>query len=198
MIGVHFTTLRRWADAGHIEYMRTPGGKRRFNRAAIQTFLDSHRQGSIALEPGFASNALVLARQQMKEISTEGQPWLDLLTTEQRTYLRGTGNRLMALLMQYGSREGEGDIFLEEGRKIAREYGEICYQIGMTVAQSVDVFLLFRRPILDAIHETGTLNGFSDMEGRRIYQKSMHFLDDLLTAMVEQFSKRQNPFLRKE
>jgi excisionase family DNA binding protein len=29
-LGVHVSTLNRWADAGHLETYRTPGGHRRF------------------------------------------------------------------------------------------------------------------------------------------------------------------------
>ena len=33
-LGVHLTTLRRWADNGDIPVMLTPGGHRRFARHA--------------------------------------------------------------------------------------------------------------------------------------------------------------------
>jgi excisionase family DNA binding protein len=31
-LGISLATIRRWADAGKIQYWRTPGGQRRFSR----------------------------------------------------------------------------------------------------------------------------------------------------------------------
>ena len=44
-LGVHPTTLRRWADAGEILVMLTPGGHRRFAMADVERFAKVlHRQ----------------------------------------------------------------------------------------------------------------------------------------------------------
>ena len=39
-LGVHFTTLRKWADEGEIRVFRTPGGHRRFSLADLRRFLE--------------------------------------------------------------------------------------------------------------------------------------------------------------
>lgn len=191
-LGVHFTTLRRWADAGKINFIRTPGGVRRFTIEAIHEFIQSRQQSA----PSSSNLAIVHQVSEMVEQKTpqrEGRmrPWMARLTDSQRTYLRGTGNRLMALIMQYSSRDSGNEIYLEEGRKISREYGDICFQIGMSISETVEAFLMFRRPILEAVHDAGALNGFSDPESVKIYQKTMSFLDDILTATVEQYNKNQ-------
>ena len=43
-LGVSLSTVRRWADQGHLASIRTPGGQRRFPREAIEAFLKSLRQ----------------------------------------------------------------------------------------------------------------------------------------------------------
>ena len=43
-LGVHSTTLRRWADNGDIPVMLTPGGHRRFTVADIERFAEEHRR----------------------------------------------------------------------------------------------------------------------------------------------------------
>ena len=43
-LGVSLSTVRRWADQGHLQAIRTPGGQRRFSREAIERFLDSLHQ----------------------------------------------------------------------------------------------------------------------------------------------------------
>ena len=34
-------TIRRWADAGHLDCYRTPGGQRRFSREQLDGFVGS-------------------------------------------------------------------------------------------------------------------------------------------------------------
>jgi excisionase family DNA binding protein len=62
-LGVHFTTLRRWADAGQISCIRTPGGRRRFSKNDLQAFINNMRQAdahSVSLAE--YSNAIQYAR----------------------------------------------------------------------------------------------------------------------------------------
>jgi excisionase family DNA binding protein len=40
-LGVSLATVRRWADAGHLAYYRTPGGQRRFSREQLERFVAS-------------------------------------------------------------------------------------------------------------------------------------------------------------
>jgi len=41
-------TVTRWASAGRITSIRTPGGHRRFEREVIRQFIVASRQGSTA------------------------------------------------------------------------------------------------------------------------------------------------------
>ena len=51
-LGVSLATVRRWADAGHLEYYRTPGGQRRFSREQLEQFVASMHQASTADDDG--------------------------------------------------------------------------------------------------------------------------------------------------
>jgi excisionase family DNA binding protein len=44
-LGVSLSTVRRWADEGHLSASRTPGGQRRFSSEEIDRFVESLRQG---------------------------------------------------------------------------------------------------------------------------------------------------------
>jgi excisionase family DNA binding protein len=47
-LGVSLATVRRWADAGHLDYYRTPGGQRRFSREQLEQFVASmHQPGPV-------------------------------------------------------------------------------------------------------------------------------------------------------
>jgi excisionase family DNA binding protein len=51
-LGVSLATVRRWADAGHLEYYRTPGGQRRFSRDQLEQFVASMHQASTVNDDG--------------------------------------------------------------------------------------------------------------------------------------------------
>lgn len=60
VLGVHESTVRRWADRGAIKTIRTPGNQRRFSREDCERIA---RDGYVDTEAGSASSrvALVLA-----------------------------------------------------------------------------------------------------------------------------------------
>lgn len=201
-LGVHFTTLRRWADAGDVAFIRTPGGRRRFSLKALDAFLLRQSQGGTASaslanveamaaveEPGgpMGSRAMNHARQSARELKTT-DGWMTRLNDEQRTVLRGTGRKLMALLLQYNSRTEGGEVFLDEGKRIARMYSLICSQVGLNLTETVRVFLQFRRSVLEAVLETSSLERSDDLEeGSRLYNRTTDFLDGMLLDLVSSY-----------
>lgn len=194
-LGVHFTTLRRWADAGEIAYIRTPGGRRRFSVKALALFVEIMSQGAdlATIETGLVplqERAIDHARQSVRSLS-QTENWLGRMSDTQRARLKGTGHRLMALLLQFNSRLEGGEVFVDEGKRITREYSQVCSSIGLSLPETVHVFLFFRRSILDAIHETGTLSG-ADYEGLRLFRRTNHFLDELLLELIVSYQSAQD------
>jgi excisionase family DNA binding protein len=51
-LGVSLATIRRWANAGYLDYYRTPGGQRRFSREQLDRFMASMRQAGGSTERG--------------------------------------------------------------------------------------------------------------------------------------------------
>jgi excisionase family DNA binding protein len=43
-LGVSLGTIRRWADMGHLQSYRTPGGQRRFSVEQIEQFVETLEQ----------------------------------------------------------------------------------------------------------------------------------------------------------
>jgi len=188
-LGVHFTTLRRWADAGQAPCIRTPGGRRRFRRGELASFLASLQQGqSTALAPaaGLQHPAGVSVRVSHLDVSDE--PWYRKIGEEQRNAMRRGGQQLMAILMQYATRLNGGDAFLLEGRRLAVYYGEACRQSGLSLIETMQAFLRVRNSIFDSIYEAGTLAGHPDADTWRLYDRMNEFLDSMLLATVEAYN----------
>jgi excisionase family DNA binding protein len=184
-IGVHFTTLRRWADEGEVPCIRTPGGRRRFKKEELDGFMAGLRQGG-------AGALAVLKRIEQPvtfgrggNLGVRNEPWYERLDESHRSVMRSEGQQLMAVLMQYASRSNGGEAFLDEGRRLATHYGEVFYSAGLSLVETVRAFILVRRSISDSVYEAGTLAGPPDAEGWRLYERINHFLDTMLLTILE-------------
>jgi len=190
LLGVHPSTLRRWADSGKISYTRTLSGRRRFLRTALENARGEMNQPSPVTKPEqFESKTLNLARQRTSDLSNRPEDWTAHLSEDQRLLFRYSGQRLLGLMMQFISRMDGAETFLDEGRRVAGDYGRICYKAGLSVSQTAEVFLYFRRSILESVQTTAGLSGPNDQDGHRIFLRTVDFFDLLLVATIESHSK---------
>ena len=191
-LGVHFTTLRRWADDGKVPCIRTPGRRRRFKKSELDAFMSSLRQGE---SPG------LMALQKLEQGVTfdrpshagvRGEPWYRRLDETQRMAMRAEGQQLMAVLMQYATRSNGGEAFLEEGQRLATHYGEVCYSVGLSLVETVRAFILVRRSITDSVYEAGALAGPPDADTWRLYDRTNHFLDTMLLTILSAYDQARH------
>jgi excisionase family DNA binding protein len=188
LLGVHFTTLRRWVDAGKVPCIRTPGGRRRFRRAELIDFLESLRQGTdTSLAPFPSPHHVAAASVRRVNLGVTGEPWYQKIDDQRRAAMRQGGQQLMAILMQYASRSNGGEPFLLEGRRLAAYYGESCHASGLSIVETMQAFLRVRHSIIDSVYEAGSLAGLPDADTWRLYDRMHEFLDAMLLTTVETY-----------
>jgi excisionase family DNA binding protein len=188
ILGVHFTTLRRWANEGQIACIRTPGGRRRFSAEVIGRFLHRRQQAEAAGLPAILENRIIdHTRHDIRGLNPQTETWMSLLSPEQKLRLRQTGHRLNALLLQFSTPTANGEPFLEEGKRIASEYGSVCFEARVSFVQTIRAFQFFQRSILDAVHETSFLGDNSDLANLELYRRASYFFDETLLAAVSQY-----------
>jgi len=191
-LGVHPTTLRRWADQGDLPCLRTPGGHRRFARNDLDAFLANGRNALILLPAnGLTTRAVDHARTEIQTQAAAREQWYAHIDENWRAYFRMTGQRFMGLLMQYLMRRNGGEAFVEEGLRLATQYGDNCLRAGLTISETVRAFLFFRRSITDSIHEAGAMAGVMDVEGQRLIERMIHYMDTMLIATIEGYCQTQ-------
>ncbi len=189
ILEVHQSTLRRWADSGKIPHIRTLSGRRRFPRSALEQARAEMRQISAVQEAEqLETKSLDLARQRTSDLSHGQADWFDRLNAEQRLLFRYSGQRLLGLMMQFISRSDAAENFLEEGRRVARDYGLICYNAGLSLTQTAEAFLYFRRSIIESVQATSSLGGPNDQDSLRIFLRTIDFFDALLVATMESYA----------
>src|SRR5688572_15949891 len=135
VLGVSPATLRRWSDAGRLRVFTTPGGHRRFSRAALQRLLpaDRSRRPSIGTA-GLTPNRIARSyRRASRDVAPE-LPWVLTLTDEQRLLFRERGHVLAASLLQYldATQTETADHHLKEASVSAGEYGKVAAGLGLS------------------------------------------------------------------
>ncbi|MBK8904024.1 MAG: helix-turn-helix domain-containing protein [Anaerolineaceae bacterium] len=148
-LGVHSTTLRRWADDGQIPFMLTPGGHRRFALSDLQRFAANRRQTQLpnSLEQMWAEQALTHTRQAITAHKSEA--WLAKYDEAEREQHRLLGRRLMGLTLQYISDPESNGTLLKQAEEIGNQYGRLCRETNLPLTQALQATLLFRDMLVD-------------------------------------------------
>jgi hypothetical protein len=184
LLDVAPVTLRRWADAGRVPVFTTPGGHRRFSRAGLERLLpadapfdaESRRSDAravIAVTEGALATvtAARLRRSYRQEAhrATAELAWLRHLSAEQTTWFRERGRRMAAL---------------SEASAIAAEYGRMTGRVGLSMSQSVEGFLRFRRPFLHELSTAAQRRGFDAAGTGGLLEDAERSMDRLLVALL--------------
>ncbi len=185
-LGVHPTTLRRWADAGDVPCFRTPGGHRRFRAADLQAWVQKTQ--TTALAPPAESlvrNAVRLARQEMAQRQVFHEPWYTAFEQDrERQQMRDTGRRLFGLAVQYLGRTQGRESIAQEGQRIGEFYGQRCAQSGISLVDTGRAFFFFCEALLQAVSPLGVDRAQYDAEDVRIHFQLRQFLDQVMYACL--------------
>lgn len=188
IVGVDPDTLRRWADAGKVQSFQTPGGHRRFLRSSLETIVNAPRRDRYRMDrlPDSAETIAHDFHRRMQREGFAGQPWQARLDSEQRAEFRRWGQRTFNLVIEYvGARKRpERALLLEEAEKMGALYGSEASRAGLSLAETIEAFLFFRSPVLEAI--TGHLRRRSaDVnEITAAFREASAAIDQVLVSLV--------------
>jgi excisionase family DNA binding protein len=191
LVGVGPDTLRRWADSGKVQSYQTPGGHRRFLRSSLEAMINAprrHRYGMERLADSAGTMVGELHRR-MQRAGYSGQPWQSRLSAEQRDDFRRWGGKTFNLVIEYvaASKRAERQLLLEEAEKMGALYGAEASKAGLSLAETVEAFLFFRSPVLEAI--TGHLRRraaeVSDVTSA--FREANQAIDQVLVALVSSY-----------
>jgi excisionase family DNA binding protein len=191
LLGVTTSTLRRWGDSGRVPMKRTLGGHRRFQRSAIaqlRTAPSAPAAPAALARPssphhGWNFDARELARQDWHNRFTSGQ-----LTDR----MRGLGQRLLGLLIQYINRR-EGDArFLVEARTVGENYGRESRSAGVTLHDTVEAFLFFRSAFSQLTMPMPRIAQPTDLaESAGLHARLDRFMDAILLGVISGFESQE-------
>ena len=188
-LGVHFTTLRSWADRGEIPVFRTPGGHRRFSLSDLRRFL-AERSSHLtrASESGIVDVAVVRVREELQREATLAQRWHYPLEGQAQQDRRQRGRQLFSLAVSYVLKPTQRERILESGRELGRAYGEEAVQSGVSLAETGRAVQFFRRQLVEVMHaEDAELSrDAADVLLERLIDQ---FIDEVLYAVLDGYEQ---------
>jgi excisionase family DNA binding protein len=202
VLGVHPTTLRRWADNGAIPVRITPGGHRRFSHADLIAHLEQDQASAIQtheITPDhsvtgrvWADFALVETRQRL--VSKPEPTWLSAFDEQHRDEKRELGRRLMALLMQHISAPDNNQQLLIEAKSIAVRYAQNCFMTGLSAAEGLQATTFFRDAMTEVALQMPQVAEFDNEAQLRLLRKLNEIFNVVQVSLVEYYdsaSERQ-------
>jgi excisionase family DNA binding protein len=187
-LGVHYTTLRTWADNGDIRVFRTPGGHRRFSLDDLRRFLAQRSQLAPTDEHGLVTVAVGRAREELERNPPVEQRWRYPLQGDAEQARRQRGRQLFALAVSYVLKPGQSERLLEQGRELGWEYGREAAQSGVGLAETGKAVQFFRSQLVEAVrHQEGGVQ--PDADDLRVQRQIDLFLDEVLYAVLDGYER---------
>jgi hypothetical protein len=187
MLGIAPATLRRWSDAGRVRVFTTPGGHRRYRRAAVERLVpgDHHDRPSL-VRSGLTSSRVVRAYREVARVAVREIPWLVRLDDTQRDWFRRHGHRLTGALLGY--LDADEPIVTEhqlaEAIAEATAFGRLAAGLDLSLRQAVEAFLQFRRPFIRQLTLIARQRGFDTEATVELLEAAEDVMDRLLIAAM--------------
>jgi excisionase family DNA binding protein len=187
LLGVHPTTLRRWADNGDVPVYVTPGGHRRFLEYDVRAMIDNQ----LTMQPNgiikaWASNALVATQQRLQMRATNTQ-WLQAFDADRRAEQRELGKRLLGLIMQHISLPDDDESLLAEAAHIATRYAKNCAELGLTADQSLEIVIFFRDAMIETALQLPQIASFDDEMRLRLMRRINQVFNLIQVTLVKHY-----------
>lgn len=185
LLGVSAATLRRWADAGRVATYTTPGGHRRFQRAALLALLPQRGRRREATLTRPSERHVATPRRPRGRRIVEASDWLSGMPDAAREPLRGHGLRITNALMAYlDAPEGEREGALEVASQAATAYGWIAGSVGASMREAIETFQGFRVPFVRQVAAAASRRCLDAAQTSELLVTATEAMDQLLEASM--------------
>jgi excisionase family DNA binding protein len=185
MLGVDPDTLRRWADNGKIDVLKTPGGHRRFLRESIEGMLPRPRRSLSSIGEAPDRIAAEFRKRVRSDLAT--QDWTRHFDETSLRWFRERGMRMSQLLIGHvdaGRRPGR-QAQLEQATVLGREYGVEAKRQGLSLAEAAQAFLFFRARFLAEIALVARRRSLGSDAAAALFAEADRALDVVILALID-------------
>ncbi len=189
LLGVNESTLRRWADAGHVRSFRTPGGHRRFAEDDLRSLMAGHGRPGATTYGTLGQLATVRIRRRLQRGKSHEAPWYAGISEDLRERMRPLGRRLMTLVSEYLARGSRRSRLLDEARRIGSDYGKELAESSMSLSDAIEAFTFFRKGLDDAAIDLAHRGNLSAEEAVEVWELLAGLADQVLLSLAEAYEQ---------
>jgi len=191
LLGVNESTLRRWADAGHVRSFRTPGGHRRFSEEDLRFLMAGQVPASREPYDSIGNIALTRIRRRLQRSRGQGAHWYAELSEEERENLRPLGRRLVTLVSEYLSGGANRPHLIDQARGIAHEYGALLVRDGLSLRDAVEAFTFFRKTLDETAMEEAQKSDLTGDKAIELWELLTTLGDQVLLSIAESYEEAE-------
>jgi hypothetical protein len=188
MLGVDPDTLRRWADNGKVDVFTTPGGHRRFLRAAIDALLPRPRAVKRPSLTAMGETPDKIAAEFRKRVRTDvtDQDWHTRFDESSLRWFRERGVRMSDLLLGHldTARRAGQEQYLIQAESLGREYGVEAKRAGLSLGEATQAFLYFRARFMAEIAHVARRRTLESAQAAFLFEEADRALDRIILAMI--------------
>ncbi|MEW6034650.1 MAG: helix-turn-helix domain-containing protein [Chloroflexota bacterium] len=185
VLGVSEAALRQWTDEGKVKAFITPGGHRRYLDSELRQLMQRHRHVHGLRDLGHRLEGVVPREREVAQEYMRSTRWYQGLDDTARERLRERGRRLVGALVSFVTRPSTRLQVAEECRAIGREYGEDLANLGLSLTDAIEAFILHRTPLTEATMELLSNSAPMDKRALTAIPQINRLIDDTLLALVE-------------
>ena len=191
-LGVDPDTLRRWADGGKIEVFVTPGGHRRFPRAAVEALLPRQTTSTRSREGVGAVDRMAADLGKRVRAELGATLWPRSLDAGDRASLRERGRLASTTLLRYlnATRRAERERLLYEIEDLGRAYGREAKAGGMSLARATEALLFVRGQFAAQLTALMRRRGLPATRTLALFEDADRAFDRMLVALIEAHQRR--------
>ncbi len=185
LLGVTTSTVRRWGDAGRVPVKRTLGGHRRFQRAAVEQLQRELQPPPAVPDVAPTSHWSIDTHEVLR------QDWHTRLSTQfVSERMRGLGQRLLGMLIQFINSRGNDERLLHEAREVGHVYGSESSASGLSIVDTVEAFLYFRRAFAQLARPKQQSEPPDLSEIIRVRARLDQFMDEILLGTIAGYEQK--------
>lgn len=187
-IGVHPSTIRKWADDGELPVHRTPGGHRRFLRREVELWKEAQKADSPQDVQVVINHAMKEIRFQISEGNLEKESWYQKLDANAREQYRLSGRSLLQGLRAFLSSREEDAI--AEAESLGYEYAFTGRKHNLNALEATQAFLFFRNSLFDSMlqmYQSASVQ--SAKVWSSMFRRMNQFTDQILISLMATYHR---------
>ena len=197
LLGIDPDTLRRWADQGRVPAWTTPGGHRRFDRAALERLAASRHRSARHVLTSLGASPERLAKVYRRHYASEPRRADETAQMKPddatREAFRDDGRRLIGILIDFldaDPRDERTRNRLElEARSIVDDQARRLAAADLSLTDAVTGFVAARQPFLAELAGLGRRRSLDPAHLAELYGDAWALLDRLLLRFIDAYQR---------